>query len=48
MDIKGEEVTEVKEEELDPLSVTCPTSKTGKEVNFVVTVTSVSQILRFA
>ena len=48
MDIKVEEVTEVKEEELDPLSIICPTSKTGKEVSFVVTVTSISQTLRFA
>jgi hypothetical protein len=39
MDIKIEEVTEVKEEELDPLSITCPTLKTGNEVSRVAAVT---------
>ena len=39
MDIKIEEVTEVKEEELDPLYITCPTLKTGNEVSCVAAVT---------
>jgi hypothetical protein len=33
MDIKVEEVTVVKEEEEDPLSVTCPPLKPEKEVS---------------
>jgi len=33
MDIKVEEVTVVKEEEEDPLSVTCPALKPEKEVS---------------
>jgi len=37
MDIKAEEVTDVKEEEEgeDPLAITCPTSDTEQEVSFV-------------
>ena len=36
MDIKVEEVTDVKEEEgEDPLAVTCPTSDAEQEVSYV-------------
>jgi len=38
MDIKVENVTDIKEEEVDSLSVTCPELKTEKEVSLCVNV----------
>jgi hypothetical protein len=42
MDIKVEEVTDVKEEEEDPLAMTCPTSDAEQEVSCVSTVRQIA------